>query len=191
MKFIDLSFNSNLKFKTSDINSKLYSKNKEVEFLSYQSLLSDKTNVINRGLTLQSNKLENLNLAGVDLEEKTNFFLENLFVRYQNLKLLNISMSKISSVRTFTWPKSLEIIDLSLNQIESFDCEQFRDVPTGSSLSNSNLAVNKVINLRELYLHGNQLSSFEQFIKGCSNILKGFHDVSFSIFSFKLINFSN
>lgn len=173
-----MSFNSDLKFKTSKINDEDYSKNKEIEFLSYQSMLSDKTNVINKGLTIQENKLESLNLAGVDLKEKTSFFLENLFARYRNLKFLNVSMAKIKSARTFTWPQSLEVIDLSLNQIESFDCEQFSNVPTGNSLSNTHLTVNKAIKLRELYLHGNRLSSFEQFIGDCSSILTGFYDVS-------------
>ena len=136
LKIIDLSFNKNLKF--------------------------DKLNQIEDTSNLSKQKYANnvqiLNLAGIDLAylnmEK---FLNSLFDQYKNLRVLNMSLTRIKSVMSNKWPSKIEIIDLSFNLIKDtqFDCSQLSSIER----------------LEFVYLNNNNLKSFKKFIESCS---KGF-----------------
>ena len=174
LKAIDISFNVHLRFE--NIKGKIDKSNEnqqEVEFLSYQSFL---TNTKKKGdskaaddvMSRPKNNLLDLNLAGIDLDSlNTNSFLDKVFSTYNGLKYLNMSWTNIRSIKSFEWPQSIESIDLSYNRIESFDCAQF----AGGAASYMHLNNRETNRLRNIYLNNNQLSNFAEFIESCSAVL--------------------
>lgn len=111
LRYIDLSFNLNLKF---------------IELNSHDPSLGQEAFV---------NNVEELSLAGIDLSSlNLNKFLDILFESYKNLKHLNLSSTRIKSMIWSTkWPTSIETIDLSKNLLKDtqFECSQF-DLTTKS-----------------------------------------------------------
>ena len=174
LKAIDISFNVHLRFE--NIKGKIDKSNEnqqEVEFLSYQSFL---TNTKKKGdskaaddvMSRPKNNILDLNLAGIDLDSpNTNSFLDKVFSTYNGLKYLNMSWTNIRSIKSFEWPQSIESIDLSYNRIESFDCAQF----AGGAASYMHLNNRETNRLRNIYLNNNQLSNFAEFIESCSAVL--------------------
>ena len=151
LKVLDLSFNTNLKFKLAT---------DEEQASGHASSGKHK-----------SNNIESLNLAGINM----NLFLDSLFDTYAALRVLNMSFTNMKHLESFRWPRSIEVVDLSFNLIEQFDCKQFL---YASSLTEDVLINNNALKLRNLYLNHNRLSDFKRFIQSCSSILNRTYQVS-------------
>lgn len=152
LRLIDLSFNLNLKLTTAaGVDSALVI-NSDENFNLYEVEHPSTSN----------GHLEELSLAGVDLSQvNVNKFLDGLFQKYTRLKVLNMTSTRIKSLRTNKWPATIETIDLSDNQITQFECSQF-------------LSANETIRapkLKYLNLASNRLHNFKQFLLGCAPLL--------------------
>ena len=161
LKYIDLSFNRELKFSSdNDLNDN-----------------------INNEETNSNDKLENLNLSHIDLSSlNMNTFLDNLFDNFKWLKSLNLSTSNLKkTIWSVKWPKTIETIDLSNNLLKDghFDCRQFMKTNVNSIM----------VNLKSIYLNNNRLSNFDKFITSCSSILNKLnHGVKFNSLTIDLRN---
>ena len=124
-------------------------------------------------------QVETLNLAGVDLNEASNQFLDVLFDKFKQIKHLNISYTNIKIVWSLKWPRTIETIDLSFNSIkdDQFDCRQW----SFEQLTNQEL------DIRFIYLNNNQLSNFKKIIENCAPILSKLSslqiDLRFNLFN--------
>jgi Leucine-rich repeat (LRR) protein len=147
LKVIDLSFNFNLKI---DHNT------------------SDKLNTVqmDEGSNVYMNNVEVLDMAGVDLTyANMNTFFNSLFDQFKMLKHVNVSLTRIKSMWSSKWPHQIELIDLSHNFIDEFDCSQFASI----------------YNLTSVSLSNNRLSSFKKFLDSCSIILERNHSIKFDL----------
>ena len=157
LKVLDLSFNTNLKFKLAT----------DEEHAGGHASSSGKH---------KSNNIESLNLAGIEMSDvNMNLFLDSLFDTYAALRVLNVSFTNMKHIESFKWPRSIEVVDLSFNLIEQFDCKQFL---YASTLTDDVLDNNNALKLRSLYLNHNRLSDFKRFIQSCSPILNRTYQVS-------------
>lgn len=168
---IDISFNINLRFENIKAKVDRNERPQEIEFLSYQSFLTNKKSkkVIDDLMSPPKNSLVDLNLAGIDLgnnDLSTNSFLDKVFEAYNGLRMLNMSWTNVRSVRSYEWPRTIETIDLSFNRLDSFDCKQFVGAAAGYMHLNR-----KTNRLRNIYLNNNQMTHFAKFIESCSVIL--------------------
>jgi hypothetical protein len=158
LKELDLSFNFNLKLD--------YDQTKNVQQNEENNEEDDDDDAF------LVNNIKVLNIAGVDLTySNVNIFLNNLFEQFTHLEILNLSSTKVKSLWSPRWPRSIEIIDASNNYIEQLDCIQFE--------SNNN----ETLNLKTILLKSNRFSDFKSFMNSCSNIFKHYNGLTIDLTS--------
>jgi Leucine-rich repeat (LRR) protein len=96
-----------------------------------------------------------LDLAGVDLGRSEHFlkFFDKLFDHYTSLRMLNMSSTRLKQIWSVKWPTTLELIDLSRNQLQEFDCRQ--------------MTARFFAKLKLIDLSANTMRSFRSFMTSC------------------------
>lgn len=158
LRLVDLSLNNDLRFIDDD------DEDQESDITETDKLIQPAEN----GTSSSSLNIEVLNLHGTDLSSTMsgggrafnykNKFMYKLFKNCARLKHLNMSSTRLKHVWSINWPTSLEVIDLSRNQIQEFDCRQ--------------LSVRNMSNLNTIDLSFNHIRNFKQMVTNCAEFFK-------------------